>query len=492
MARMFTIRQWVVLILCLWYDLGRGELGDRVGYSESQVSQFLTRARRREIKDETYEKLLSGVVRRRATVPLTQAFVEAFVALDRDESGLTEEEASSVEESVLEVSRLMRRFLAKAAVLTRRFVPPVDYPHEIDLPVCRHHAGRQIAKLRKVRDPRSRFAVVRLGREYQHWALVERCCEESVREASSDLKRASAWARLAVVAARFVTGPEGWLARVRAYALAHVANVLRVQGQLLEAETCLEEAKALWRTGSDPGGVLDPGRLLDLEGSLRRDQRRFEEALLLFDRAFILSQFPARILVNKGFTYTAVGDHEQAISTFFAARPGVDSKGDPRLKSMLRLNLASALSQVSRYGEAAELVEEVRRSPAGLGKIDLARIPWLEGRILIGLGNPEEARRLLAEARQKFAAESMSYDVALALLEEAGLLLAEGRSREVKALALELANIFEAKGVHPEALNALRVFEEAVRQEKATADLAQRVLRFLFKARHDEGLRFES
>lgn len=187
-----------------------------------------------------------------------------------------------------------------------------------------------------------------------------------------------------------------------------------------------------------------------------------------------------------------VADYEQSVSALLAAKPWVEHRGEPRLKNMLLLNIASNLCHVSRYGEAAELIEEVRRSPAGLGKIDLARISWLEGRILAGLGNPRDALRLLAEARQKFAAKSMSYDVALALLEEAGLLLAEGCTGEVKVLALELAKLFEAKGVHPEALNALRLFEEAVRQEKATIDLARRVLGFLFKARHDEGLRFES
>jgi tetratricopeptide (TPR) repeat protein len=488
---MFTIRQHILRILCVWDDLGRNELADRLGRKESWVSQFLVRGRKGDIRDASYEKLLSGVVRRPATVPLTQAFVEAFDALEREESGLTGEEAASVEESVLEGSRLMRRFLTKAALLSRRFEPPADYPHEIDLPVCRYHAGRQIKKLRKIK-PRSRFAVVRLGLEYQHWALMERCCEESVREASCNLKRAAAWARLAMVVARFVTGPEGWLARVRGYALAHWANVLRVQGRLQEAEACLEEAKALWQSGFDPKGVLDPGRLLDLEGALRRDQRRFQEALHVLDQAALVSRFPERALLMKGFTYNEMGDYEQAIITFIEARPYVDRRGDPRLRNILRLNLSSALCLVSRYGEAAELIEEVRRSPAGLGKIDLARIPWLEGRILIGLGNPREARRLLAEARQRFAAESMSYDMALTLLEEAGLLLAEGCAKEVQALTLDLAKIFESKGVHPEAQNALRVFEEAVRQEEATADLARRLLRFLFKARYDEGLRFES
>ena len=117
---------------------------------------------------------------------------------------------------------------------------------------------------------------------------------------------------------------------------------------------------------------------------------------------------------------------------------------------------------------------------------------WLEGRILTGLCRRGEALGLLAEARQRFAAEGKSYDVILALMEEAGLLLEENRTGEVKALTLELATIFESKGVHREALAALRIFQEAVEREAATADLARRVLRFLFRARHDQGLRFES
>lgn len=490
MAKTFTLRQRVVLILCLWYDVGREALGKRTGYSQSQVSQLLTRARQREIDDETYAKLLSGVVRRRATVPLTQAFVEAFEALER-EGELTEFEQASIEGSVLEIARLLRGFLRWAAIRTRRFEPPSERPSRLDQLVFRARAGQQIERLRKVHR-RSRFAVMRLGREYHHWALAERCCEESVKEASGNLREAAYWARLAMVAARFVTGPEGWLLRLRGYALAHWANVLRVQGRLQEAEATLEEAKALWKAGSDPGKVLDPGRLLDLEGALRRDQRKFGEALSLFDQAIPLSHFPERALMMKGTTFDVMGDYGQAITAYLEALPWVDRRDDARLKNLLRLNLSSALCHLARHGEAAELVEEVRRSPAGLGKIDRARIPWLEGRIQAGLGNSGEARRLLSKAREKFAEQLMTYDIALALLEEAGLLLAEGRSGEVKVLAMELAKVFEAKGVHPEALNALRVFDEAVRQEVATTELARRVLRFLFKARHDEGLRFES
>jgi len=36
----------------------------------------------------------------------------------------------------------------------------------------------------------------------------------------------------------------------------------------------------------------------------------------------------------------------------------------------------------------------------------------------------------------------------------------------------------------------LRLFEEAADRETATAELARRILDFLFRARYDEGLRF--
>lgn len=490
MARKLTFRQLVVLILALWNDLSQKQIEGRARMPPKRLSALLTRQRQKEIDDEVYELLLSVVARRRAEVSLVRACLEALDALDR-ESGLIEEEQTAIEEEVLEGSRLMRRYLSAAALRSRILRPADGYPHEIDLPVCRHWAEEQLAKLERV-PRRSRLAVVRLGREYQHWSLVERCCEESVRDASRSLKHAASWARLALAISRLVTGPEEWRRRVRAYALAHWANVLRVRGDLKAADACLEEARRLWESGSDPLEVLDPGRLLDLEGSLRRDQRRFEEALDCFDQAIPMSRFPERLLINKGFTYEVMGDFERGIATLLEAVPLVERWNDPRLRSMLRLNLASNLVHAARHGEAAELVEEVRRCPAGLGKIDLARIPWLEGRLQAGLGHPRQALRLLAEARQKFEAERMHYDVALALLEEAGLLLDEGRTPEVKTLTPALAKVFESKGVHREALAALQTFQEAVEQETATAELARRILQYLFRARHDQGLRLTS
>jgi tetratricopeptide (TPR) repeat protein len=248
-----------------------------------------------------------------------------------------------------------------------------------------------------------------------------------------------------------------------------------------------------WREGADPAAILDPGRLLDLEASLRRAQRRFEEALALLDTAIALGRSPARVLIKKGFTLEVMGEYERAVEALLQAAPLVERQDEPRLLYMLLFNLAVNFCHTGRYGQATELVEQVRGLATELGdEIFLIRVVWLEGRIAAGLGRRPEARILLAQARREFAVRRMGYDAALALLEEAVLLLEEGRPAEVKELARGLAEVFDANGVHREALAALRLFREAVERESATAELARRVLRFLYQARHDQGLRFTS
>src|SRR6266436_1294674 len=101
--------------------------------------------------------------------------------------------------------------------------------------------------------------------------------------------------------------------------MGHGANLLRVLGDLKPAETSFAAAKRLWLSGSDPLGLLDPGRMLDLEASLRRDQRRFDEALERLDEAEAVGRSPERALIKKGFTLEVMGEYERAIETLLRA-----------------------------------------------------------------------------------------------------------------------------------------------------------------------------
>ncbi|HEV7503486.1 MAG TPA: hypothetical protein VGS07_01070 [Thermoanaerobaculia bacterium] len=482
-----SFRSLLVSILALWRGLSQKEVGAKAGLEESSISYHLRRGGL--VAEAVFERLLAGLQARPAEVAVVTACLENLEALEKD-TVLTAAESDKVEEAILEISRLSRRILSAAAVRSREAPAPDAYPRPCDVEPARWQAGESWALLAELPEDQQ-LAVVRVAREFQTWALAERVCEESVFQASRDVERTAALARLAREIAEQVQGPEGWRNSVRGYAAGHVANSLRVPGELAEAEVTLTEAKRLWDAGWDPAGVLDPGRLLSLEGALRRDQRRFAEALDLLDQAEALSPAPELALIQKGFTLEVLGDYERAVEVLLKAQPLVERRGDDRLCDMLHQNLALNLCHLGRYGEAAELGRAARTRTGDRGdNILVIRGIWLEGRVAAGLGLTQEALELLAKARQAFASRGMGYDVALALLEEAVLLLEQGRAAEVKGLAKELSKVFESKGVHREALTALRLFKEAVEREAATAELARRVLGYLFQARYDQGLRF--
>lgn len=347
-------------------------------------------------------------------------------------------------------------------------------------------------QMNRLRDttPEIRRALAQVAEEFQSWALCERVCEESIQEAARSVEEARAWVELAEEIAAQVAVPEGLRKRLQGYVGLHRANVLRIAGDEAGAERDFGEAEGLWLAGSDPQGLLDPARRFELKASLRRVQRRFEEALALLDEAVAVSRSPTRVLVNKGLTLEAMGEHQQAVETLFMALALMDGEEDSRLRDMLYLNLAVNHYYLGRYRNAEDLLKKAQPNVARRGdQIGLTRILWLQGCIEVGLGRPE-GLKLLAEARERFAAEKMFYDVALCLLEEAVLRLSQGQTAKVKELAQGLTVVFERQGVHREALAALRLFHEATQREQATAESTRDLLRYLFRARHDEGLRF--
>jgi tetratricopeptide (TPR) repeat protein len=482
-----NVRSLLISSLALWHGRSQKQIAAASGLAQKRVSQLLQKP---EIEDDLFARLLAAVSDQPAEAAIVTACLEALTALEENRE-LTAAERADVELGVQELADLSRRVLTEA-VRRSRAAPAMDrYPRPADLEPARWHAAMLFQVLQDLPEDHQ-LAVVRTAREYQGWALVELLCEQSVVQASRDLGRATFLARLARETARRLPGPQEWVRRVKAFAAAHVANVRRVKGQLKASAALFQMAKRLWTAGSDPDGVLDPGRLLDLEASLCRDQRRFEAALALLEEARVVSRCPGHTLINQGFTLEAMGEFERAIEVLLEAKALPEIQADPRLSNILQGNLALDLCHIGRFAEAAELAQKVREVATEMGDaIRLLRVLWIDGRIAAGLGRTEEALSLLAQARREFAARNMGYDVALALLEEAVLLLDQGRTAEVKTLTHGLPAVFQAEEVHREALAALRLFHEATEQEAGTAELARGVLRFLFRARHNQDLRFE-
>lgn len=475
-------RAFVVNCIALKKDFSNKDVGGRIGMDSKEVSR---RLRKETLDDQAYEQLLAGV---EAAPSEVAAATGCFEAMEPDPE-LTEEERAVVESVILENAR-RDRALFKEMALRSREAPPADrYPAPEEVEPIRWKAKEQMARLRAL-TVHQRLGAVKFP-EFHHWGFVVEAVAESRRATSQDLDEAACWAQAATEASERIKSPDWWINRLKGAAGAVSTNVLRVKGEIKAARVAFGPAEALWNAGADPLHIFDPALLLDLEASLCRAERRFEDALERLRKALPLTRNRDHILTNMGTVLAVKGDYEAAVEVLLDAEPS--RHAEPRLWYQHRFNLSVLYTHLQRYPEAAAQVDPVREVAATLGdRIFLIRLKWLEGRLAAGLGWTAEALRLLEEARGELAAREMWYDVALALLETAALLLDQGRTAEVRMLAPILAEAFESDDVHPEALAALQLFHEAVERDTATAELARRVLRFLFRARCDQGLRFIS
>lgn len=431
---------------------------------------------------EELELLLLSMSCSEAEVVIVSACLEGLAELDPQADPA---EAAAQERFVASVGRDLRRRMRTCGV-----VEPRGYPafHEVE-PDRAEAREAWTERLREVKTLREMILVVRVGREHHRWAMVELLCDESARAASKDAGRARDLALAAVRIARHLPARKGWRRRLRGFAAAHLANALRVAGKLNRAERTLAVARRLWAAGEDPDLLLDPGRLHDLEASLRRDQRRFGEALSLLELAAMVTRRPEHVSLKSASILAVMGDYHRTIGILTGVAPRIANHPEARLRTVHRFNLAVALSHVGRHREGAQLLPALRRMVAG-DELDRIRFRWLEGRLYAGLGRTETALKALAEARRCFARKGLHYDVALSLLETAALHLERGELAEVQVLAGELVPIFQKNGVHEEARKALGLFQEAAERQAATAELARRLLAWLFRAQHDPSLVF--
>ncbi len=378
----------------------------------------------------------------------------------------------------------------------------------VNAPAKSQAALELLAELRPYRFE-DQLHLIRAYRRFVDGSLCALLCQESVRLSMVAPGRAVESAELAVVIADLLKESGSLDSRriyqLRGYAWAHDGNARRVLGDLRNADESFTIAESWWEAGVAGVGDLlgyEP-LILDHKASLRIAQRRFPEAFEMLDRIFAIHMdtcraelrdchLAGRALIKKAIGYAEMGEPEQAIQFLHQAEVLVDAQRDPRLFLCLRHNLLCSLTSTEQYGEALLMLPEIEALCRELGNpLDLLRVRWSEGRIAAGVGRVEEARELFQELRQEFAARGLAYDAALITLDLTALYAQAGALAEVKALSLEIAQIFQAQDVPREALAALLFFQKAAERERATAQLAREIGAFLEQLRSDPGLRFE-
>jgi transcriptional regulator with XRE-family HTH domain len=333
--------------------------------------------------------------------------------------------------------------------------------------------------------------------QYQTWAFCLWLSDESERKAAHHAGEARDLAELARLVARHLrhAKPEDrFFTRLAGRAEAALANALRVQGDHDAAESSFARAEELWKAGDDEAGLLSEAHLYHLEASLRRAQRRFEEALRLHALALESARVEEHgtILLNLSATREQMCDYEGSLAALEQAAPLIDGQSQPRLQCVLRFNQAANLCRLGRAEEAEPIVAEVRLLSQQLDNgLDLVRTLALEALVDAGRGRTEAAIAKLEQVCRELQARGHAFDFALVALDLALLHRGQGRWPEIRDLATKMVGIFRAKKVRRETLAAIVLFQEAAQREAVPVDLVRRLQDFLKQARTRPGLRFE-
>lgn len=391
--------------------------------------------------------------------------------------------------------------LSKLVVMLQEEQRKDDPPTGIDNPApsardrtAERRAAQALWSRIKLLPQKEQVKALRGASPEAQWAVCDLLCKESQRLCDEDPARAAALCELALVAADCAEGGEGVRAKLRGLAWGHLGNALRARGDLDGAEGALASADEFWKVGDGVDGI-EEGIIFAFKASLRRAQRKFDEAKDLLGRAWLLASgatFRVQVMVSKAKLLEEVGDLEEAVALLRQVKEMVSPEEEARLLFYIWHNLAHTLSGLERFEEAVELLPQTRAYllRAG-GELNRARLVWTEGRITAGLGDVEEGIALLSRVRGEFVSRDMAYDMALVSLEMAVLYAGLGRAEQVKTLARHMTPIFQAHSIHREVLAALTIFRRAAEQERVTEELARELLSYLRKARYNPELRFE-
>lgn len=461
-------------------DLKQGEVETNAHYPEGSVTNY---ERRKEPPPDVLADLVHGGMGIPAyLLPRTRDLIEEVDAA-RDPARAPDPD---------EVAR--RELEERSYAVFRDLVDRIDAFVEARL---EHREAPYLwRRLDETHSPEERLAMVKVSRSLWSPGLCALVCEKSVSAAAHDGREAEELAHLAIEIARRVPGGEDRRARLEGLAQAALGNALRVRSQLPSADDAFALSARLWSQGAGTfQELLDPSRPLDLEASLRLSQRRLPDASQLLDRTIHLarsSRARGRILLLRAKILEEQGDSAAALACLEQAEPHVVEAGEPYHLFTLALTRLVNLVNLGRIGEAAQGLEDAKGLAKCLrGAPPLARCRWLEARIAAALGQKEDAIAAFREVLEVFIACESLYDCALIHLEMAVLLLATGRTGEVRKLVTQMEPIFVAQGVHREALAALRLFVEAVQEERASVEMARKVLDFLDRSRYNAEVHFE-
>lgn len=317
---------------------------------------------------------------------------------------------------------------------------------------------------------------------YRSVELAQRLAETAFDLRYGCVDRMMAAAEAAVEVAEAVTDHpcSTIVADVRAECLAVLANAHRIAGELAESKEAFRRSFASIEDGSgDPlvaarvGGLF--ATLLLNIGELDRAETHFRAVL----RTYITLDEPhraARTLVQLGRVLRVAGKLVEAEDCLASSLGLLDFETEPSLVVAAMQLLVVVLQERGRPVEALAMHRRVGPLVASVGtEAAQLRYRWTEGWLAAESGELRLGEVHLSGVRAAFIEQNLCFDAALVSLDLALVLLRQGRTAEVAALAEETYAAFAARQLDQRASAALLLWVNAVRSQTLNADVLSRL-----------------
>ena len=328
--------------------------------------------------------------------------------------------------------------------------------------------------------------------------MVKRLCDESHEVVGDDHGRAVELARVAIRLADLLpaqTYGEGLANDMKAHARVRLANAQRRGSDLHASNESLAEARGFLAVGS--GDPIEEAILGQIEALLRKDQERYDEALEAIDRAGLIfakcgeRHWCGKALIDRGVVLCESGSLEDAIFCLYTASSLIDGRREPRMALAIFHNLSRYHAKLGFLDEADRFLNLAHPLYEATGtRSEQIRQQWLLGTLHLKRGDLSGAARRLRTARDWFIELGMPIEAAKVSLELAASYAQQNRVADLRRLATEMQPIFESRGLHRQALQALAFLRGAIEAEVATAFAVGYVLDFIRRLRDDDSLVF--
>lgn len=359
-----------------------------------------------------------------------------------------------------------------------------------ELRKVRRRAKKELSKLRRTPRGRRVDRVRNARTQFRTRPVAELLIEEAREVVREDPKEAESFAGLVPHVLDWVRSPGGpaWAFNLCARADAHRANALRVQGELPGADRVFEILRQtlMRRPIAD---AATAGELASLEASLRIDQRRFEAAKALLDRALAAFEHAgdglatARVLIKAANLERRSHRPLEMLRHLDRAADALNRKAPPYLWVCIVTGQVNALCDLGRYGVAKRVIgSHLDAFEADPSPHTAALLRGLHGRVCLGLGDLGDAERFFQTSADVLLSLDRTYDAAMAALYLAETYHLIGQIEKLRHLAQKLVPVFRDRGVTGEALEALRLVHQAVAAQELTRQLLETARRRLERA----------